>query len=61
MRPPSNVTLRPRTILPASASGRVDVTTPSVRRASGVANTSSVGMFGTCRIPEAVSKSAARK
>ena len=44
-RPPSKRSSRSRTTLPASASGFVERTTPSVRRRSGLVKTSSVGMF----------------
>ena len=36
---------------PGSAAGRSSARSPSTRRASGVVNTSSVGMFATCLIP----------
>ncbi len=42
-------------IPPDVASGRVERTVPSVLRASGSVKTSSVGMFGTCTVPPAVS------
>ena len=50
-RPPSNRMRSPVTSEPATSSGFVDATTPSVRSGSGVVYTSSVGMFGMCRTP----------
>ena len=41
--------------MPASASGRVERTVPSVRRQSGAVKTSSVGRFATWKMPSTVS------
>ena len=50
--PSSKVIARSWTIeFRPAKSGRVERTVPSVRRASGVVKTSSVGRFGTCGIP----------
>jgi len=54
-RPPEKRTLSPSTTPPlVTCTGRVIRTVPSVRRASGVVNTSSVGMFATVRRPQLV-------
>ena len=45
---------RPSTRVPAAISGAVERTVPSVRRQSGLVNTSSVGRFGRCSTPSAV-------
>ena len=52
-RPPSKRSSRSRTIVPPTASGSVERTTPSVRRQSGVVKTSSVGRFGMMLEPVA--------
>ena len=57
-RPLSKRTSRSRTMLPWICSGRVERTVPSTRRASGVVNTSSVGMFATCSMPVDLSSAA---
>ena len=57
-RPPSKRISRSRTTSPRTVNGFVDRTVPSVRRRSGVVNTSSVGTLTTCRRPSTVSSSA---
>ena len=54
IRPSSNSSSSPRTMLPSIASGRVARTRPAVRRESGVVKTSSVGMLATYGRPSAV-------
>ncbi len=51
IRPSSNRSSSPRTVVPPSDSGIVERTVPCVRRQSGAVKTSSVGRFGTISMP----------